>query len=293
MKHLLIIINPKAGKKKANKHIIKIVELFVEAGFIPVVMPTLKQGDGTYFAEKYGCQCDMVLCIGGDGTFNEVVTGIMKCGRKVPIGYIPGGTTNDFASTLGLSTDVIKDAKSVSEGKAFSMDLGRFNERYFTYVASFGAFTRSSYSTSQNVKNMLGHMAYVLDGITEVAFIKPHHAIIEMDDEVLEGDYIFGAISNATQIGGVLTLDPKQVAIDDGMFEIFLVKKPNTPLELTDIIQSIRLQKYDSELITFKKGKKFKIYADKGTEWSLDGEYQPWQEKVEIENLYHAVDIIL
>lgn len=292
-KRNLIIINPCSGKKRANKYLTEIVDIFTHGGYMSTVLTTTKRGDGTLYAAEYGADFDLITCIGGDGTFNEVVAGLLENDEKVPIGYIPAGSTNDFANSLKLSSSIITATKDIICGKKIPLDIGNFNGRKFSYVASFGAFTQASYATPQSVKNMLGHLAYILEGVTSITSIKPEHMKIEADGEVYEGDYIFGAISNSTSIAGILTLSPEYVDMSDGQFEMLLVKSPKNLIELTEIVHMLTTQNYESSMITFVNSNQFKIYANEDTAWSLDGEYQEGSEEIYIENIYHAIDMMI
>lgn len=292
-KKALIIINPYSGTKRANKYLTDIVELFTKNGYVTTVLTTTKQGDGTLYAKEYAAQMNLIVAIGGDGTFNEVVAGVMESGYRVPIGYIPAGSTNDFASSLNLPKNIIKAAKNIVAGTPVSFDVGSFNGRNFSYVASFGAFTKASYATPQNVKNALGHLAYILEGINSIASIRKEHMIIEADGETYEGDYIFGAISNATSLAGILTLDPAIVDMSDGRFELLLVKAPRDLIDLAEIVHMLSTQNYESNILTFINAKEFRIHADKETSWTLDGEYQEGAEEIEIKNFNHAIDLMM
>lgn len=293
MKKNLIIINPCSGKKKANRHLTTIVDIFTNAGYITSVLTTTKQGDETMYAACYGGEYDVITAIGGDGTFNEVVAGVLEAGNKTPIGYIPAGSTNDFASSLGLSTDIIGAAKDIVNGEKTFIDIGSFNGRKFSYVASFGAFTQSSYATPQSVKNMLGHLAYVLDGVTSIASIKKEHISVEADGQIYEDDYIFGAISNSTSLAGIITLKPEYVDMNDGMFELLLVKSPKNIIEMTEIVNMLMTQNYESNMLTFINAKEFKIHAGKDMPWSLDGEFQEGSEEILVENLHSAIEVFI
>lgn len=289
----LIIINPMSGMKRANKYMTDIVDVFTKAGYICTVVTTQKQGDGTSFAREYASSVNLIVAVGGDGTFNEVVAGVMESRERVRIGYIPSGSTNDFASSLNLSKDIVKAARDIAGGRPVSFDIGSFNGRTFSYVASFGAFTEASYGTPQNVKNALGHLAYILEGIKSISSIKKSHMIIEADGQVYEGDYIFGAISNATSVGGILTLNPDYVDMSDGKFELLLVKAPKDLIDLTEIVYMLSSQDYNSNILTFINAAEFRITADVDTPWSLDGEYQEGCEKIEIVNHHNAVELMV
>ena len=211
----------------------------------------------------------------------------------MPIGYIPAGSTNDFANSLHLSKGIVKAAHDIVQGEPVSLDIGNFNGRNFSYVASFGAFTKTSYATPQNVKNALGHLAYVLGGINSIASIRAEHMAFEVNGMKYEDDYIFGAISNSTSVGGILTLKPELVDMSDGEFELLLVKAPHDLVELGAIIHMLTTQNYEDEMITFINASEFNIHASKETSWTLDGEYQEGMEEIKVVNMHHAIDLIM
>lgn len=292
MKKMLFIMNPFAGVKRANRHLADILLTFSQAGYEVITHMTLGQGDATTVAREKGRNVDLVVCCGGDGTLNETITGLLSAGADTPIGYIPAGSTNDFASSLKIPTNIPKAAQAIVEGEPVSYDVGRFGDRYFSYVASFGAFTRSSYATPQNVKNALGHTAYVLSGITELSQIRNEHVKMEIDGQVVEGDFLFGAICNSTSVGGILNLDPKQVDMGDGLFEILLVRAPENLGEIHECIQALQSQKYNCAMLTFRSAQKVRIFADPEMPWTLDGEKEDGHETVEVENLHHAIRLM-
>lgn len=292
-KKALIIMNPCSGTKRANKYLTEIVEIFTVNDYFCTVMTTTKRGDGTIYAQEYGKHFDLIACIGGDGTFNEVVSGVMQAGLRIPIGYIPAGSTNDFASSLHIPKNIVQAAKNIVHGEPVAFDVGSFNGRSFSYVASFGAFTKTSYNTPQNVKNALGHLAYILDGITSIASIRAEHMAIEADGVTYEDDYIFGAISNSTSIAGILTLKPELVDMSDGLFELILVKAPRDLIEVADLAHLVTTQNYESSMLTFVNAKEFRIHASRETSWTLDGEYQEGCEEILVENKHHAINLMI
>lgn len=292
MKKMLFIMNPFAGVKRANRHLTDILLMFTQAGYEVTTHMTLGRGDAAAVAREKGKDVDLVVCCGGDGTLNETITGLLSAGADTPIGYIPAGSTNDFASSLKLPTNILKAAQEIVEGEPVSYDVGRFGDRYFSYVASFGAFTKSSYATPQNIKNALGHTAYVLSGITELSQIRNEHVKMEIDGQVVEGDFLFGAICNSTSVGGILTLDPKQVDMGDGLFEILLVRAPENLGEIHECIQALQSQKYNCAMLTFRSAQKVRIFADPEMPWTLDGEKEDGHETVEVENLHHAIRLM-
>ena len=293
MKKMLFIMNPFAGVKRANRHLADILLTFTQAGYEVITHMTLGRGDATAVAREKGKDVDLVVCCGGDGTLNETITGLLSAGADTPIGYIPAGSTNDFAASLKIPTNILKAAQAIVEGEPVSYDVGRFGDRYFSYVASFGAFTRSSYATPQNVKNALGHTAYVLSGITELSQIRNEHVKMEIDGQTVEGDFLFGAICNSTSVGGILTLDPKQVDMGDGLFEILLVRAPENLGEIHECIQALQSQKYNCAMLTFRSAQKVRIFADPEMPWTLDGEFGGSHTQVDIENCHEALNLYL
>ena len=292
-KKLLLILNPCSGKRIGKRYLADVVDLFGRRGFVPTVFVTAGRGHATELAAAHGGAVDLVVCLGGDGTFNEVVSGLLQGGHTTPIGYIPCGSTNDFAASIGLKKSVLKATCDILDGTAQTYDVGLFGERYFTYVASFGAFTRASYATSQSIKNMLGHTAYLLGGIKDMSHIRSKHLRFELEDgEVIEGDYIFGAISNSTSLGGVLKLDSELVDMNDGQFELLLVKRPHTIAEMNDCVQMLTSHKYKPPVITFRSASRVTVISDPAMDWSLDGEHCEGCERLEIRNLHDAIRLV-
>ena len=293
MKKMLFIMNPYSGKRRANKYLVEILEVFNRANYQVTVHMTAGRGDATEVAKTLGTQMDIVVCCGGDGTFNETVAGLLKAGANVPVGYIPAGSTNDFAASLHLPTEPLEAAKEIVEGEPIAYDAGSFCGRFFSYVASFGAFTRTSYTTPQSIKNALGHTAYVLSGISELSQIRPEHIRLEINGETVEDDFLFGAICNSTSVGGILTLDPKQVDMADGKLEVLLVRSPKNLIELTECIAAVQSQQYNNcEMITFRSGSKIKITADPDMPWTLDGEREDGHGEITVVNNHLAYRLV-
>jgi YegS/Rv2252/BmrU family lipid kinase len=236
---------------------------------------------------------EMLLSFGGDGTLNETISGFMQADSKLPLGYIPAGSTNDFASSMKLSSVPKIAAKTVAKGDINLIDVGRFNnERYFTYVACFGAFTASSYSVSQDIKNVLGHFAYVLGSIKEIGAIKSYNLTIEMDNITVSGEYIFVSATNSTSVAGIVKLRDELVDMGDGVFEIALVKKPKNLVELNKIVTAITTSNFDNGQIEFYKSSKVNLTYDGKLDWSLDGEHAESNGNVTIENVHHGIKFI-
>ena len=292
MKKLLFIMNPFAGQKKANKVLPEILMLFTEAGYDIHISMTTGPGSATRLAAERGGNADLVVCCGGDGTLNETISGLLMAGIRVPVGYIPSGTTNDFASSLKLSHNPVQAAKDIIEGTPVTYDIGKFGDRYFSYVASFGAFTKSSYAVPQTVKNALGHTAYILGGISELSQIRNEHICMEIDGEVVEDDFLFGAICNSTSVGGILTLPSDRVDMRDGIFEVMLIRGARNLNEITECILAVQNQEFNCGMITFRPARKIKITMDPATAWTLDGEKADGYDEVLVENLHHAIEIV-
>ena len=292
MKKLLFVMNPCAGTRKANRYLAEMVSVFNRGGYEVITFMTQAPGDAARIVRQKAGEADAVVCCGGDGTFNETVTGLMESGVQTPLGYIPAGSTNDFAASLGLSTDCVEAARRITEGTVQTFDIGRFGNRYFTYVASFGAFTRASYATDQSIKNALGHAAYLLEGLQELSKIRSVPVKLELDGQILEGDFLFGAVCNSTSMGGIVSLDPKQVDMSDGRFEVLLLRAPKELSELTECIQAVKKQQYDCRMLTFRSASRIRIWADPQMPWTLDGEREDGHEYVEAENLHRAIRLI-
>lgn len=292
-KQLLLIINPCSGKKKATKQLADIIAVFNRANYEVITHITAEGGDCERTAFAYASKVDLIVCCGGDGTFNEMISGVVKSGVDVPVGYIPAGSTNDFATTLQIPSDMIEAAKEIIDGEPYSFDIGQFNDRYFAYVASFGVFTKTSYETPQELKNVLGHAAYVLSGIQEVAQLKPHKLSFTLEDgKVLEGDFLFGAISNSTSVGGVLSLSKERVDLSDGKLELLLIRMPKDLKEVADCILAIQKQTYDCKMITFLNASEINVGASENMTWTLDGEKGPTQNEAIVKCIGKAIRLV-
>ncbi len=293
MKKMLFVMNPYAGVRRATRYLSDILSVFNRAEYEVITYMTSGTGDA-YRMVKESCKgTDLVVCCGGDGTLNETVSGMLDAGENIPIGYIPAGSTNDFASSLKLSLNPVQAATDIVQGTAVPYDVGHFGDRYFAYVASFGAFTRVSYNTPQYVKNALGHTAYLLSSISELSQIHKLHVRMELDDAIIDDDFLFGAISNSTSVGGILTLDPSQVDMGDGLFELLLVRSPRNLSELSECIQAVQSQNYNNcNMITFRSAHRLKIIADETMPWTLDGEKFEGAAEIPVENLHHAIQLV-
>ena len=296
-KRLLFIMNPKSGLMLAPKHMAAIIEKFSAAGYLTEVLMTTDKGDARQFAEAYGGDTDVVVVSGGDGTFNEVVDGMITAGHKTDIGYLPTGSTNDFASSIGLPKNLMECVDTVINGKAVPIDIGSFNGRYFSYVASFGAFTSATYSVPQNLKNIFGHAAYVMGGIREITELKPIHAKFISDKDtgharVYEGDYVIGAICNSKSLGGILHLENLGVDMSDGQMEVLLIKMPTDILMLSEIAMSMFSGSFQSGQIESFNASTLEVEIESGIHWTLDGEYEEGRQHCDIRTVPSAISVI-
>ncbi len=293
-KRLLLIVNPCSGKAKIKNQLLKVVDIFSRADFEVTVYPTKSRGDATLKAGslKNG-QYDRIVVCGGDGTLNEVITGLMNSGVRCEIGYIPSGTLNEWSSGLQISRIIPQAAKDIVSGKVMPLDIGRFGDKYFTYTASFGAFTEASYSAPQDIKNVLGQAAYFFEGVRSLGNIKPIHLKFESDERCVEGDFLFGAVSNSMSVGGIVKFKEAAVKLNDGLFEVLLIKKPPNVLQFQTIIDGIIKQDLDRENMEFFHVKNITVTGGEGMSWTLDGEYAAGQEKTVITNIPSAVDFIV
>lgn len=295
---ILFIMNPKAGTMQAAKYLVDILHIFSDEGYRTTVMMTNRAGDGRDFAEKYANEAEIVACSGGDGTLNEVISGVIASGCKRKIGYIPAGSTNDFAAGVGLPKGILDAAEVIVKGKPRTLDIGSFNGRMFSYVASFGAFTSTSYSVPQNLKNIMGHTAYVMQGIRDIINIKPIMAKFVADEgtpneRIFEGEYVFGAVCNSTSVGGLLKLDSFDIDMNDGMMEVLLVHSPANLIDMNDIVRTILDGTLESPNIKLFSAKNIKVRIESGTNWTLDGEYEEGKTDIEIDTLRSALYLIV
>ena len=270
---VLLMVNPMAGRQKIRNELLYVVDTLTKAGYETIIYTTQgKDATRDLLAEK-DSQFDRVICCGGDGTFNEILSATMH--KRPILGYIPAGTTNDFAAGLKLPSDIREAAVNIVRGTPHTVDAGLFNTSYFSYVASFGAFTETSYSTPQNFKNALGHLAYILEGIKEIPAFTSYTVCVEADGQIYKDSYIFGAVSNARSVGGILKISDSLVDLNDGVFEVMMIKMPKTLMDLSAIVTSLTSLnplKYDPSMFLFLQTKELKITFEQEMVWSLDGE---------------------
>lgn len=284
-KKALVIINPTAGKQTVKGQMFTIIDNLCNNGFLPTVITTSAKGDATEFVKQTGEDYDVVFCCGGDGTLNETVTGVMTLDKELPIGYLPCGSTNDMANNLGIPKTLKKSSKAVAEGEPLYHDIGKFGDlAYFTYIASFGAFTKVSYSTPQSAKNVLGHFAYVLGGAMELGNIKSYHTKITCDQGVIEDEFIYVSVSNTRSFAGLFSFPKDDVCFDDGLFEILLIKTPKNVLEVSSILHSISKKKFAQEKnMILLHTNKVKVETEQEMVWTIDGESSPEVKEIDIE----------
>lgn len=287
---MLFIYNPRAGKEKIKGKLSGILDIFAKAGYEMTVYPTKERGDARNIMANCKKQYDLVVCSGGDGTLDEVVTGMMQSDFKAPIGYIPAGSTNDFGGSLSLPKNMLHAAQIITEGQNFACDVGTFNQDVFVYIAAFGIFTEVSYGTEQDIKNMLGHMAYLLEGMKSIPNIRSYHMKIAYEDKVIEDDFIFGMITNSASVGGFKRIAGKHVKLDDGVFEVTLIKCPKNPMELNNIIVSLLNRDIDTNAMYYFKASSLTLESPEEVAWTLDGEFGGVHEKVTIENKCQAIE---
>lgn len=293
-KKALFIVNPHAGRGYIKNHLLEIVDVLNKADYEVTVHITQRQGEAIEVSKTRDKGYDLMVCSGGDGTLDEVVTGMIQSGFKTTLGYIPAGSTNDFANSLELPTSMYEAAKIVANGHKFPCDVGLFNEDVFIYVAAFGLFTEVSYGTPQEMKNVLGHAAYILEGVKSLSSIDSYKLKVTADDRVIEDEFIYGMISNSFSVGGFKNITRRnKVELNDGLFEVTLIKRPNNVLELNSILAALVSEKIDTEYMYSFKTSKLVIESDEEIPWTLDGEFGGCHDKVELSNAKEAMDIIV
>lgn len=293
MEKLLLIVNPKSGRAKMRSELLEVTEI-LSGKYDVTVYITKCRCDATERVKRIkDNEFSMIVVCGGDGTLNEVITGLMLANKKITLGYIPSGTLNEWSSGLGISRIIPTAASDILNGKKITLDIGKFGDKYFSYTASFGAFTDASYSAPQDIKNVLGQSAYFFEGIKSLANIKPLHLKFKTDDKEYEGDYLFGAISNSMSVGGIVKFQKTLVKLDDGIFEVLLIKKPANIAQLQSYIDGILKKDLDREGIEFLHTKKITVYGDTSIPWTLDGEFCEGQDETVAENIHSAIELIV
>ncbi len=292
-KKMLFVFNPKAGKGKIKTHLLDIVDIFSSHNYEIIIRSTQAPRDAYEKAKEYADSVDLIVCSGGDGTLDEVVTGIMEVDSSVPIGYIPAGSTNDFANSLFMPKNMIRVAEMIMAEELYHCDIGRFNQKTFAYVAAFGLFTDVSYETDQDLKNVLGHVAYVLEGVKRLFDIKSYHMKVSSEEVQVEDDFIVGMITNSRSVGGFKNLTGKNVDMNDGFFEVTLIVHPKNPLQLQEIMTALVMAEDNTDMIYSFKTRQLTIETDEEVPWTLDGEFGGNHSYVEIENRHKALKLYL
>jgi YegS/Rv2252/BmrU family lipid kinase len=290
---VLFIFNPRSGKGLIRDSLLDIIDTMVKADFDLTVYTTQSQGDAIQKIEREAKKYDRIICSGGDGTLDEVVTGIIRSGVDIPIGYIPAGSTNDFANSLGIPKEMTLAAKTAVSGKRFPCDVGDFNGDTFVYVAAFGLFTKVSYETPQQMKNALGHLAYILEGVKELKDIPSCSMEVRYDGNVITDTFIYGMITNSVSVGGFKGITGSDVKLDDGVFEVTLIKNPKNPLELNEIIACLTSLIDDSDLIYTFKTDEIQFSSKEKIAWTLDGEFGGEHDKLVVRNLKQRIGIMV
>ena len=293
MKKMLFIVNPKSGREQIRSKLLEVLDLFSAAGYEIQIHITQRQKDAAEAAARWGQEKDLVVCSGGDGTLNEVISGMMELPRTPLLGYIPSGSTNDYASSLEIPKQTMDAARNVLEGQPFPIDVGKFcKDRYFVYIAAFGAFTEISYQTSQDKKNLLGHQAYMLEGVKGLGALKSHRMKVEWDGNVLEEEFIFGMVTNTISVGGFKGLVNQSGALNDGVFEVLLIRNPRTPRDLSNIISYMFLKEEPNDYVFKFRAGHIRITSKEPVDWVLDGEFGGSRLEVEVENLKERIQIL-
>ena len=293
MKKLLFIYNPNAGTGMIKTKLAEVLDIFVRAGYDVTVYPTQRYQDGLAKTLSYTEHYDLVVCAGGDGTLDEVVTGMARRDKRIPIGYLPTGSANDFAKSLDIPRNLLVAADTAVNGIPFACDMGQFNDDFFVYIAAFGIFTDVSYETDQNVKNVLGHMAYVLEGTKRIFNIPSYNIKVTYEEGVIEDEFIFGMVTNSKSVGGFKGIVGKDVIFDDGVFEVTLIKKPKNPIELNELIAAMVSKQIDSTVMYTFRTKHIEFESDEEIPWTRDGEFGGAHERVIIHNRKQELQIMV
>ena len=291
MKKMLFVFNPHSGKGQIRQHLLTIIDTFTKGGYEVTVHPTQCRNDAYEKISSRIENFDVVACSGGDGTLNETIKAVMTSGKRLPIGYIPSGTMNDFASAIGIPKDMPAAAQKIVDGNIITVDIGSFNSEYFTYIAAFGMFTEVSYETSQQMKNMFGSLAYIMEGMKRFNMTKTYRVTVTCNGETTEDEYIYGMVSNSSSIGGIKGFGVDDILLDDGVFEVFLIKAPKNLQEFQFTINSLMKHELDAKCFTCFKASEVTFHSDNDLPWTLDGEFGGNCRNVTVKNNHRAIDI--
>lgn len=293
MKTILFVINPRSGRAQIRNHVMEILSIFSKEGYETRVHITQRPLHALEIVKDYGNDADLIVCSGGDGTLNETISGLVQLDNPPPLGYIPAGSTNDFASSLHIPKNMIAAAETTMKGILYGIDIGCFcNDRYFVYIAAFGAFTEVSYLTPQEKKNLLGHQAYMLEGVRSLMSLKAYHIKIEYEEGEIEGDFVFGMVTNTISVGGFKGLVKQDVSLNDGEFEVLLIRMPKTPMELSNILSCMLLKEEKNEYVYKFKTRSLRVCSEEPIDWVLDGEFGGSKTEVTIQNLQERIKIM-
>ncbi len=294
-KKALLVVNARAGSARGESIIAPCVTALSEAGWEPTVFTTTCRSDATQIAADYGADAKLLVCSGGDGTMNEVIRGLMMLDReqRPTVGYIPLGSTNDFAVALHLPKRIDQMIDAAVNGVPIDIDVGCFNGRHYAYLASFGAFTDMSYSTPQEVKNALGFLAYLGSGVNSLANIHPMHVTVRVEGTLIDDEFAFGAVSNTSSVAGLINYKNAAIDLNDGLFEVIFIKYPQNPIEIGRIAHAITAGDFESELVTHFRCSELSIAFDDPVPWILDGEYVDAGHEINIKNIHSAVKIMV
>ncbi len=294
MEKLFLIANPCSGTLKLKNNLLEIIKTFSDAGYNVTVYTTKSRGDATRVVRELSEEYTTIICCGGDGTLNEVISGMMQNINRYRLGYIPAGTLNEWSSGLHISKNMVQAAKDIISGRVVPLDIGLFDKKYFTYTASFGAFTDASYSAPQEIKNVLGQAAYIIEGIKSISNIRPYTMTLSHDGEEITGDFLFGSVSNSLSVGGIIKLDETTVSLNDGMFEVLFIKKPETIAQLNQIVTCIVKRDFSNNNILFFRTKELSVHANRDIPWTLDGEQGfPSHDDFKIKNVHSAISFYI
>ena len=294
-KRIFFVFNMHAGKARIKTKLSDILNIFTEKGYEVTAYPTQYAGEAVLRIEALEDGYELVVCSGGDGTLDEVVTGMMRRPeeKRIPIGYIPAGSTNDFAKSLGLPQKMEDAAARIMAGKRFPCDIGAFNQDYFVYIAAFGIFTDVSYQTDQQMKNVLGHMAYILEGMKRLTNIVSYKMKLRWEDREVEDDFLFGMVTNSRSVGGFKSIIGTEVVLDDGVFEVTFIKRPKNLLELNETLTALVLAEIDERYMYSFRTSRLTVEAEAEVPWTLDGEYGGDHRAAVIENRKQALEFIV
>lgn len=293
LRKALFIVNPKSGKGTIKNQLLDIISILNQNDIQVTVYITQQKKDAERIALEKAGDYELLICSGGDGTMDEVATGLMRGGHKIPVGYIPAGSTNDFANSLKIPFQAKEAAKVAARDNPYACDIGSFNGDYFIYIAAFGILTEVSYQTNQDMKNLLGHMAYILEGAKRIWNVRSYHMVVRTADREIEGDFIYGMVTNSESVGGFKSITGKNVRLDDGVFEVTLIRNPKNVTELQDILVSLMNREMNSKYIETFKTDRVEFLSAKPISWTLGGEDGGEHTEVTILNHRQAVSIMV